>query len=408
MDTLLLWRFSTAAQVVSVLMIMAFFLVIARSTARRGIGWWVAAWVANALAMAVTVAFWLAQPDGIAASVTTAGYFFFKTLFLVLMVIGTLAFARPNRAAPRRRWLLAAVGVYAAVSAVLASSIEFVGVAQASAIALVFGFGAWLCLKAPGQGLGWLALGFALRAALALAEALAYGVRGFAPESDLAQALGTFLAAHSLFDTGAEWAIAFGCVLAIAHRTQSDLVRSNAELEAAHRELQAIAERDPLTGLSNRRMLPVLLQRLAHRDGWLLFFDLDGFKRINDGEGHFTGDACLKRFARALRETFDGDDAIVRFAGDEFVVATRAHSEAALAALIDALRGRLAKPEGETPVLRFSVGAAPLRAGADPESSLREADAAMYRQKAARPGARTRPRPLDLTATKPGGTGRVH
>jgi diguanylate cyclase (GGDEF)-like protein len=278
--------------------------------------------------------------------------------------------------------VLLAVGAFALIAAVTLDQVAAVGVAQTGMIALLFTLGAVVCWRAPMRGLGWLGFGFAMRASLAMLEAAAYGSQLFDPGGDQPRAIGVFLAAHSLFDGGAEWAITLGCVLAMAHRSHSELERTHAELTRAHRELQEIAERDPLTGLANRRMLSSLLTRVAHRDGWLLFFDLDGFKRINDNDGHVIGDACLRRFGVALRETFDPDDAIVRYAGDEFVVATRQHPEQELQQRLAGLREQLGNPEGDTPGVRFSVGYAPLPVGGDAQRSLREADAAMYRDKA--------------------------
>jgi diguanylate cyclase (GGDEF)-like protein/PAS domain S-box-containing protein len=91
-------------------------------------------------------------------------------------------------------------------------------------------------------------------------------------------------------------------------------------------DLQHQASHDPLTGLPNRRLL---LQRLdaaitrAHRHGrttTLLFCDLDGFKAVNDNNGHLTGDAVLQQTAARLVEQVRSRDTVARLGGDEFVV----------------------------------------------------------------------------------------
>ena len=80
--------------------------------------------------------------------------------------------------------------------------------------------------------------------------------------------------------------------------------------------------RDPLTGLYNRRFLEEAWRRekeLAIRHGWsltLVFFDLDGLKKVNDARGHTEGDRLLRMFAAAFRAS----DLAVRWGGDEFVV----------------------------------------------------------------------------------------
>ncbi|GAB3283602.1 GGDEF domain-containing protein [Parasphingorhabdus pacifica] len=89
---------------------------------------------------------------------------------------------------------------------------------------------------------------------------------------------------------------------------------------------QEVANRDSLTGLTNRRGLqqhaPALLDRTAAagRVPWLLMVDVDQFKEINDLAGHTTGDSVLQEISRTLRNECRAGDLICRWAGDEFVV----------------------------------------------------------------------------------------
>lgn len=91
-------------------------------------------------------------------------------------------------------------------------------------------------------------------------------------------------------------------------------------------ELDALARRDALTELYNRRSLDELLpQAVARctRTGRrlaLLFIDLDHFKAVNDTRGHDAGDDVLKAVARRLTDCVRLSDTVVRLGGDEFVV----------------------------------------------------------------------------------------
>ncbi|MDQ4071486.1 MAG: diguanylate cyclase [Actinomycetota bacterium] len=91
------------------------------------------------------------------------------------------------------------------------------------------------------------------------------------------------------------------------------------EQEARLREL---ADRDPLTGLFNRRCLEEKLAELLHsgHTGAVLVADLDGFKEVNDCYGHRAGDLVLLGVALALRENMRRDDIIARIGGDEFAL----------------------------------------------------------------------------------------
>ena len=80
------------------------------------------------------------------------------------------------------------------------------------------------------------------------------------------------------------------------------------------------ASHDELTGLYNRAGYDLVLSTLDLSTTYLIIFDLDNFKEINDTEGHSMGDKALKKVAEILRSNFRSDDYLCRIGGDEFVV----------------------------------------------------------------------------------------
>jgi diguanylate cyclase (GGDEF)-like protein len=98
-------------------------------------------------------------------------------------------------------------------------------------------------------------------------------------------------------------------------------LRRNAEEQLRH-----LATHDTLTGLPNRRLLADRIDtaiRRAHREGSkvsVMFIDLDGFKQINDTQGHDAGDEVLKTVAERLTAQSRETDTVARLGGDEFVV----------------------------------------------------------------------------------------
>ncbi|GIU88741.1 MAG: hypothetical protein KatS3mg009_3256 [Acidimicrobiia bacterium] len=139
------------------------------------------------------------------------------------------------------------------------------------------------------------------------------------------------------------------------------------------------AQTDPLTELANRRTFARALATLRPGDAVVLV-DLDHFKRVNDRFGHAAGDRTLRDLARCLRRAARQVDTVARYGGEEFaLVLPEAGAEGARAAL-RRVRGDWAQAR---PATTFSAGIAVHEAGADPADTLRRADEALYRAKAA-------------------------
>ena len=120
------------------------------------------------------------------------------------------------------------------------------------------------------------------------------------------------------------------CIIDTAPRRlgEEDLEAFKDLAELAERELAAVqlATLDDLTRISNRRGFALLAQNslnICARQGVpasLVFFDLNGFKLINDKFGHAEGDRALIAFADQMRSAFRDSDVFARLGGDEFVV----------------------------------------------------------------------------------------
>ena len=387
MEELLLWRWSTTVQITSAIVLAIFMVAFGRAVGRKDAGWWATAFLANLGAMAVTVLYWYGvPPELVPDAVTRFAYMASKTLFVLCLAAGVFAFRHPLGYTPfTLRRSLAVSAVVGLFGAVFVPSINVLGLAQASLIAAVLGIAAGWCLRRPAIGLGWLGIGLGLRAVLGLGEAAAYGLSEIGAGIAQTPWMQRALASHSSFDTGAEWLIVLGCVVAVARRSEAELKRSHAELHRANLALIEAVQRDPLTGLANRRALGPLLEVAGRHGATLVFFDLDGFKRINDEHGHDIGDACLRRFADALRDCFPDVDGLVRYAGDEFVLVDTDLSPSEFEQRLQVLRQDLGETRGREPALHFSVGAHRFAGGhADINEALREADQAMYRNKAER------------------------
>ncbi|WP_109482321.1 sensor domain-containing diguanylate cyclase [Paraburkholderia sp. C35] len=186
------------------------------------------------------------------------------------------------------------------------------------------------------------------------------------------------------------------CLIDVKPRALDDeervLLRDLARM--AEQEIAAVqlATTDELTGLSNRRGFEALAQhaiklcKRASKPASLLFFDLNGFKQINDVYGHAEGDRALIAFATVLRTALRDSDVIGRMGGDEFVVLLTDSDADGTLQTIARLRDQLElhNQVAKTPYqLHCSVGTATYT----PDSTLTindlvaQADGAMYANK---------------------------
>jgi len=170
-------------------------------------------------------------------------------------------------------------------------------------------------------------------------------------------------------------------VRAVGRREQA-LVTANARLEE-------LSQLDPLTNLYNRRHLFARVEaelarvRRGHSLA-LVMIDLDGFKRVNDSQGHLRGDLLLKEIAAALSSTTRATDVAGRYGGDEFVVVLpdtdAAQGRAAAERLAQSVRDAAARFDTATRVTA-SVGLALAEPADTVAALLRRADENAYRAK---------------------------
>ena len=117
-------------------------------------------------------------------------------------------------------------------------------------------------------------------------------------------------------------------VRALAGSTAIALERARLKQEVERRrvteeDLRELSERDPLTGVLNRRAWDQLLSSALRKGTQPLFvalLDLDHFKSYNDSNGHRAGDELLRRAARAWRSAIRAGDVLARYGGEEFAV----------------------------------------------------------------------------------------
>ncbi|MCG6233807.1 diguanylate cyclase domain-containing protein [Vibrio furnissii] len=175
---------------------------------------------------------------------------------------------------------------------------------------------------------------------------------------------------------------------------QHEVARQTAKLEQQKEQLRFLSEKDPLTGMLNRRAFKEHLHDAivhANRTGVklaLLFIDLDKFKAINDSKGHDVGDEVLMQIGARLEQNIRESDFCGRFGGDEFVVCLNLIKDfEGITAKTERLIEQLSQPMavcGEPVSVGVSIGISLYPdQSQDMVALLRLADEAMYKAKSA-------------------------
>ncbi|HEX4944982.1 MAG TPA: EAL domain-containing protein, partial [Usitatibacteraceae bacterium] len=167
------------------------------------------------------------------------------------------------------------------------------------------------------------------------------------------------------------------------------VIRDIRDRKEAEARIQFLAHHDTLTGLPNRVLLMDRLEfilassrRRKARVG-ILFVDLDNFKTVNDSLGHAAGDTLLRQVATRIEGTLRSVDVVSRLGGDEFlVVLPDLEDEHSPIAVAEKLLAAVSEPvvlEGQSLSVSPSIGIAIFpRDGANADTLIRNADAAMY------------------------------
>jgi diguanylate cyclase (GGDEF)-like protein len=157
-------------------------------------------------------------------------------------------------------------------------------------------------------------------------------------------------------------------------------------------KMRALAERDGLTGLANRRAFDT--QLLVEWARWerhqrafsLLLFDLDHFKKINDQHGHDAGDEVLRTVGRTLAALLRGRDFAARYGGEEFAVLLSETPAKTAVEIAERVRGHIELTQpvfaGKPIPVTISGGVVSSASHMSPGDMVRKADQLLYKAKA--------------------------
>lgn len=179
-------------------------------------------------------------------------------------------------------------------------------------------------------------------------------------------------------------------------RMVEEILRREASLSEINRRLADLAQRDPLTGIANRRAFDAALAQAWERGRetgepvGLLILDVDHFKWFNDTYGHLEGDRCLVRVAEALSALpLRPNDLVARLGGEEFAILLPGADSAGAGTVGERAREAVAdlmilherSPHGVVTVSIGAAAAVPTSLG-DAKALLAAADRAAYAAKA--------------------------
>jgi diguanylate cyclase len=189
-----------------------------------------------------------------------------------------------------------------------------------------------------------------------------------------------------------EMLFGIGLIIWAMEDTEAELALVHARTVGETQRTKRRAQLDPLTEAHNRFFLEEIRPQLTQEQssGSIVLIDVDGLKTINDTEGHEEGDKAIWTIATAIKKLVRGNDFLIRWGGDEFLVILPSMDEGVakkrfymLPARIDEVRQAPNLPRSYRKFLTASVGVTPFSARVPFDVAIEQADRVMYERKKA-------------------------
>lgn len=171
------------------------------------------------------------------------------------------------------------------------------------------------------------------------------------------------------------------------------IVQNNHMLTLVQVELQKMARTDSLTGVYNRHSFMELAQLQfekavrSNNECFIIIFDLDYFKNINDKYGHQAGDKALREIVQTAKAVIRSYDLMARYGGEEFIMFITDIGKTDVLSLIERIRRNIyelpIKFNGESITVSASFGVTLANASVDLNAAIGCADKALYQAKEA-------------------------
>ncbi len=168
----------------------------------------------------------------------------------------------------------------------------------------------------------------------------------------------------------------------------AELEKSQYEIRLQNAELETLAKKDPLTGLSNRRAFLEWFEvefTRAQNEGLdlrCIMLDIDHFKQVNDTHGHTVGDGVICSLAELISGAVRDTDAVCRYGGEEFCIVVPQASKEAAGTIADRMCRKARSPGFARVPMTVSFGVASIQSGAASVGELIDlADQALYASK---------------------------
>jgi len=242
---------------------------------------------------------------------------YFKLLFLVALSIAAIRMDREvSLFKPLAVAAIAALPISLLVARVAVSEQRFYQI-HVGILAVGWLLIAVFIFQSPRAGLGRQFSG--LLALLSAGVQFAAVVVSSTASPEFAQQL---IAYSSFFDVLLEMLFGIGLIIWAMEDTERRLAALHARTVDDTRRSKRKATLDPLTDTHNRFFLDEIRPQLESSDtgGSIVLIDVDGLKRINDTEGHEEGDRAIWTVANAIKKLVRGNDHVIRWGGDEFLV----------------------------------------------------------------------------------------